>query len=117
MSKRFLFIFRAPPDTGYGAGEILDMALTAAAFEQPVALLFLDDGVFQLQRAERPATAGSASPDFQLLQMYEVEAVWVENESLAQWGLSGRDLAIPVETIGRAEIAALIAGRDVVVTF
>lgn len=110
--KRFLFIVSRPAEAGFRPAETLDMALTAAAFDQPVALLFLDDGVRQL-RGGIPAAPGT--PNFQLLEMYEVKAVWVERESLEERGLAETDLAIPVSLVGRGEIAALIAGHDVVV--
>lgn len=111
-AKRFLFIFGRPPEDRFRATEWLDMILTAAAFDQPVALLFLDEG---LQPLRRESPAATATPNFQLLQMYDIESVWVERESLEERGLTEQDLAIPVAVLGRAEIAALIADREVVV--
>jgi tRNA 2-thiouridine synthesizing protein C len=117
VGKRFLFILRRPPQSGGRLRETLDMVLTTAAFEQPVALLFLDDGVYQLKRGQRPEAAGlpAVAPLFEALELYDVRAVLVERESLEERGLTEADLVIPVEPVGRAEVAALIAGQDIVV--
>lgn len=94
------------------------MALTAAAFDQPVSLLFADDGVYQLKRGQCPEAAGlpAVAPLFEALALYELESPWVERESLLERDLTEADLVIPVEPIARADIAALIAACDVVVT-
>jgi tRNA 2-thiouridine synthesizing protein C len=115
--KRFLFILRRAPQAGGRLREILDMVLTTAAFEQPVTLLLLDDGVYPLKRGQRPEAAGlpAVATLFEALELYDVRAVLVERESLAERGLAEADLAIPVRPIDRAEVAALIAGHDVVV--
>jgi tRNA 2-thiouridine synthesizing protein C len=114
--KRFLFMLRRPPQAGFRVRETLDMVLTSAAFDQPVTLLFLDDGVYQLKRGQRPEAAGlpPVAPLFDALALYDVQAVLVERESLAERNLSENDLVIPVELIGRADIPALIAARDIV---
>ena len=93
------------------------MALTAAAFDQPVTVLFLDDGVYQLKRNQRAEATGlpPVVPMFEALALYDLEAVLVEQESLRERGLAERDLLIPVGLLDRAGIAALLASHDVVV--
>jgi tRNA 2-thiouridine synthesizing protein C len=117
MGKRFLFILRRSPQSGWQVREILDQVLTAAAFDQLVSLLFVDDGVYQLKTGQCPDSAGlpAIAPSFTALSLYDVEAVWVECESLAERNLAEADLVIPVQPIARADIAALIARQDVVV--
>ncbi len=118
MGKKFLFILRRSPQQGARVRETLDMLLTVAAFDQPVMLLFLDDGVYQIKRGQSPESVGlpAVAPTFEALALYDVEAVLVERESLAERGLTESDLVIPAEAIARAEIAALVADQDVVVT-
>jgi tRNA 2-thiouridine synthesizing protein C len=115
--KRFLFIVRRSPQAGFRVREILDMVLTTAAFDQPVTLLFLDDGVYQLKREQRPESAGFSpvAPVFEALALYDVEKVLVERESLAERSLSESDLMIPVELVGRTGVSVLVAGHDIVV--
>ena len=48
MAKSLLVISRQAPWSGPSAREALDIVLAGGAFDLPVGLLFLDDGVFQL---------------------------------------------------------------------
>ncbi len=117
MGKKFLFVMRRAPHAGVQVRETLDMILTAAAFDQAVSLLFLDDGVYQIKRGQHPEAAGlpAVAPMFEALELYDVEAVLAERESLLERGLSAADLAIPARIIDRSAIAALIAEHAVVV--
>lgn len=115
MAKRFLFLFRQTPSTGLRARETLDMALTIAAFDQPVSLLFMDDGVYQLLPNPSGSEGASVMADWLgALPLYGVESVWVESASLLQRGMSRLETVIPVRTIARAAVAELIAAHDVV---
>jgi sulfur relay (sulfurtransferase) DsrF/TusC family protein len=96
MKKRYLFLqTRSPLD---GGPESFDLAMTAAAFDHEVHLVLAEDGVFWL-RAGLPELVTEA-----------VEQISYERESLAARGLSA-----PAQ-IDRADLAALIAETDVVVT-
>jgi tRNA 2-thiouridine synthesizing protein C len=118
VRKNFLFILRRPPHGGIHAQESLDMILTAAAFEQPVRLLFLDDGVFQLKRNQKPAAIGlkHIAPIFEALELYDVEELWVEEESLRERGLAAEGLILPVRLIRRHNVAEFVGGQDIVVS-
>lgn len=48
MSTSLLIISRQAPWSGLTAREALDIVLAGGAFDLPMGLLFLDDGVFQL---------------------------------------------------------------------
>ena len=115
--KNFLFVMRSTPHDGIGLRESLDMIMTVAAFDQPVSLLFLDDGVFQLKAGQNPGCLDlkPTAPLFEALEVYGVDALWVEEESLAQRGLAPGNLILPVRGIKRGEVAALAAAADVVV--
>lgn len=117
LARRFLFLLRRPPQSGARVRETLDMILTTAAFEQPVTVLFLDDGVYSLKRGQDTRAAGlpAIAPAFETLALYDVQAIRVEQESLAERGLALTDLAIAAEPIARTDIAGLIAAHDIVV--
>jgi tRNA 2-thiouridine synthesizing protein C len=117
VRKKFLFVMRRAPQAGIRVRETLDMILTAAAFDQSVSLLFLDDGVYQLKRGQHPEAAGlpPVAPMFDALELYDVEDILVERESLAERGLSEADLTLPARVLDRAAIAALTSAHDVVV--
>jgi tRNA 2-thiouridine synthesizing protein C len=115
--KHFLFVLRRAPHEGAFVRESLDMLMTVAAFDQPVRVLLLDDGVFALVPGQRPEILGlrPVAPLFEALDVYGVEGVWAEEESLAGRGLCADRLALPVRRIRRAEVAGFIAAADVVV--
>lgn len=95
--------------------ETLDQLLTTAAFDQKVSLLFLDDGVCQLksqQNAEALFLKNTAAI-FQVLEVYDINDLYVEAESLSAKGLDEADLILPVKIIKRAAVNALIQQHDV----
>ncbi|MGR8931632.1 MAG: sulfurtransferase complex subunit TusC [Gammaproteobacteria bacterium] len=115
--KHYLFVMRRMPHLSLRVQETLDQILTAAAFDQDVTLLFADDGVFQLkkrQNPERMATKNTAAM-FLALEMYEVNKVYVEAESLLERGLTAEDLLLPVQLISRSDIHHLIERHQVVI--
>jgi tRNA 2-thiouridine synthesizing protein C len=117
MRKSFLFVLRRSPYGGIRIREALDMILTAGAFEQAVRLLVLDDGVYQLQTGQRPELAGAepVAPLFGALELYDIEEVWVERESLLERGLTPQQLVIPVRLVDRSSVRGLTAAQDIVV--
>ena len=116
--KKFLFVMRRPPYEGSAVRESLDMLLTVAAFDQPARVLFLDDGVFLLKPGQRPEALGlkPVEPWLAALQIYDVEELWVEEESLTERGLKFQSLALPVQAIRRAEVGKLAGEADIVVS-
>ncbi|MEQ1638264.1 MAG: sulfurtransferase complex subunit TusC [Methylococcales bacterium] len=107
--KRFLFVMRHAPHQGVALQELLDVVLTTAAFDQVVSLLFLDDGVFQLKQHQQLGSTGlkDTLAIFKALALYEVKDLYVEVESLEERGLQVTDLALPVKTVLRKEVAGL----------
>jgi tRNA 2-thiouridine synthesizing protein C len=51
------------------------------------------------------------------LDGYDVEKLFVERESMDERGLTEADLLVPVEVLSSAEMAALMAEQDVVLSF
>jgi tRNA 2-thiouridine synthesizing protein C len=117
-SKRFLFVNRRAPFGSGCASEMLDAALIAASFDQQVQLAFLDDGVFQLVKHQRPGVLGQkdCAAAFLELAEYDIDHVWVETESLAERGLGAADLMIPTTLVDRAQLSEMMAGIDVVIS-
>ena len=119
IRKRFLYLMRRPPHGSVFAQEGLETVLIGAAFEQPVSLLFLDDGVFVLKRDQAPGAIGlkDFARGFRALPDYDVEHFYVEDRSLAERGLTPADLIMDVETVSPEEAGALIDTHDVILTF
>ena len=108
---------RTPPHNGVGLQENLDIILTAAAFDQQVALFFLDDGVFQLKNTQHPEKSGlkDTAAIFNALEIYDVNALYTEVESLQERGLKPGDLSLPVKEFYRKDINDLLKTFDVVI--
>ena len=131
--KKFLYINRKAPYGTIYALESLEVVLIGAAFEQDVALAFLDDGVFQLVEGQETAGIGmkNFSKTYRALGDFEVRKLYVERESLKERGLGEADL-MPIvyedenedyaekpsiRLVDRAEMAQLISESDVVLSF
>ena len=118
-AKKFMFVNRtAPYGTAY-ALESLEVVLISAAFDQDVSLVFIDDGVFQLKKGQQ--TKGietkNFSPTYRALEGYDVEKLYVEQESLAARGLTEADLIVDVTVLPSRELGALMDEQDVVLSF
>ena len=116
--KKFMFVNRKAPYGTIYALEGLEVVLISAAFDQDVSLAFVDDGVYQLAKGQQ--TQGidmkNFSPAYRALEGYDIEKLYVEKESLEARGLSEADLVVDVQVLPAAELGALMAEQDVVVT-
>jgi tRNA 2-thiouridine synthesizing protein C len=114
--KKYLFILRKPVHSGAQVQEMLDIVLTTAAFDQQVAILLLDDGVFHLKNGQQPGIAGmkDTAAIFKALEIYDVHDIYTEVESLQERGLKPGDLCLPVQEFYRKDIAGLMKRHDVV---
>lgn len=118
MSRSLLIISRQAPWNGTGAREALDLALAAGAFDLPVGLLFLDDGVLQLAADQRAASVQQKdlSANLQALPMFGVEALYACQHSLQRRGLEGAPLSVDVSPLSGEQIRTLIDRHDHVIT-
>ncbi|MDE2455366.1 MAG: sulfurtransferase complex subunit TusC [Burkholderiales bacterium] len=117
--KKFMFVNRKAPYGTIYALESLEVVLIAATFDQDVSLVFLDDGVYELVKGQQSKAIGikNFSPTYRALEGYDVEKLYVERASLEERGLAESDLLVPVEVLSSAEMAALMAEQDVVLSF
>ncbi len=118
MAKSLLIISRQAPWAGQSAREALDIALAGGAFDLPLGMLFLDDGVFQLAPGQQPAhlQQKNLAANLQALPMFGVEELFAAHTSLLERGLCAEQLSLPVEVLDDAALAALIDRFDQVVT-
>lgn len=108
---------RAPHGTIY-ALECLEVVLVAAAFDQDVSLVFVDDGVYQLKSNQDTSAIGikNFAKAFAALDDFDVRKIYVEQESLQQRGLGAEDLLIPVEVIKADQLSDIMSEQDVVIS-
>lgn len=131
--KKFMYLNRKAPYGTIYALESLEVVLIGAAFEQDVSLVFMDDGVFQLAKGQETADIGmkNFSPTYSALGDYDVNKIYVCEESLKERGLSLDDLQHltwedededwaekdSIKLVSREEIADLMEGQDVILSF
>lgn len=116
--KRFMYLNRKAPYGTIYALETLEKILVAAAFEQDVSVVFVDDGVYQLKKGQSTEEIGmkNFSPTFRALDGYDVEKLYVEKESLEARGMSQEDLIVDVEVVGSEQLKELMAAQDVIMS-
>ena len=116
--KRFMYLNRKAPYGTIYALETLEKILVAAAFEQDVSVVFVDDGVYQLKKGQSTDDIGmkNFSPTFRALDGYDVEKLYVEKESLEARGMSQEDLIVDVEIVGSEQLKELMAAQDVIMS-
>jgi len=131
--KKFMYVNRKAPYGTIYAWESLEVVLIGAAFDQDVALSFLDDGVYQLVKNQSTEQIGmkNFSPTYRTLGDYDIKTIYVEKESLEERGLSIDDLQHliwedededwaekdSISVVSREELGKLMEQQDVVLSF
>lgn len=115
--KKFMFVNRKAPYGSIYALEILETVLISAAFDQDVHVAFVDDGVYQIKKGcdTKGVEMKNFSSTYRALEGYDIEKLYVEQESLAERGLAESDLVVDVKVISRAEMAKLMGEMDVLI--
>lgn len=118
MSKSLLIISRQAPWSGPGAREALDIALAGGAFDLPIGMLFLDDGVFQLSQGQQPGALQQKDlgANLQALPMFGVEDLYASERSLAERGLAGNELNLAMQRLDDSALTTLLDRYDQVIT-
>jgi len=131
--KKFLYVNRKAPYGTIYAWESLEVVLIGAAFDQDVALAFIDDGVYQLVKGQDTKEIGmkNFSPTYSALGDYDINKIYVEKESLEARGLTIDDLQHlvwedededwaekdSIKVVSSAEMAEIMDQSEVVLSF
>ncbi len=115
MSKSLLVISRQAPWAGPSAREALDIVLAGGAFDLPIGLLFMDDGVFQLapHQSAKAVQQKDLSANLQALGLFGIEEVFACSHSLGERGLTPPATA---QALDSSAISRLIDRYDQVIT-
>lgn len=132
-TKKFVYVNRKAPYGTVYALESLEVVLIGAAFDQEVQLLFIDDGVYQLTKGQSTEGVGmkNFSKTYAALGDYEVNQIYVDEQSLKDRGLTMDDLQALVyededddyaekssmHLVNREQLADLISDADVLLNF
>jgi tRNA 2-thiouridine synthesizing protein C len=131
--KKLLYVNRRAPYGTVYALESLEVVLIGAAFEQEVAVAFIDDGVFQLMQGQDTEGTGmkNFSPAYRALGDYDVTRLYVEKESLEARGIDLSNLMEltwededddwaekpSIRVVPRAELARILDEQDAIFNF
>ena len=117
--KKFMYVNRRAPHGTIYAQESLEVVLIGAAFDQDVSVVFLDDGVYQIHKNQDTTAIGTKnfSKTFRALEMYDVEKLYVEKESMELRGVTEEDFNVEVEVKTSEEIGRLMEEQDVILSF
>ena len=116
--KTLTVLITHAPYEGTLARSGLDAALAAAAFDQPVQLIFSGHGVYNLLEQDTTVTGTrNISKLISSLSLYDIEPIYVEASALEQSGIHHASLPAGVQVMDNAAIASLLAQSDHVVNF
>lgn len=118
MVKSLLLISRHSPWSGMAAREVLDIALTGGAFDLPITLLFLDDGVLQLVINQQPLLIQQKdlTANLSALPFFGIETLYAARSSLDERGIHSHTLIDSVSILDNQEITTLIDSHHYVIT-
>jgi tRNA 2-thiouridine synthesizing protein C len=118
-SQHYLIISTAAPYSGVKPRAALDMALTAAAFEQEVTIVFRDEAVRQLLSGQETDNSGlkNIGKMIPALEMYEVKRICVHAPSLFLQGMNDEYLLDGIEHVSDADLKSLVESADQVMVF
>ncbi len=99
--------------------ESLDLTLAMSAFNESLSLFFIGDGVYQLLDGHSPANSLQKhfQPLFKMLELYDVENIYVCEQSLSERSIKQVDLLIDVTVMNTAQIKTKLAMQDQLLSF
>ncbi|MCH4813163.1 sulfurtransferase complex subunit TusC [Vreelandella neptunia] len=118
-TNALLVIIRHAPHSSNWLREGLDAALVAAAFGQPVHLLFMGKGILALLKEQGSGAPGQKAtlPTIDMLEMYDIDKLWVTKEALQNMHLSTDSLVDGVTLIAEREVAGLLQQHTKILNF
>ena len=119
QSATLLLVIRHSPYTSQVTREALDAALTAAAFEVPLSLLFINDGCYTLLSNQQPEQlqVKNLSKTLPALAMYDIDRAYSSASCLQQRGIDSSQCVLDPELLDDAAIAQLFRQHQHVLSF
>lgn len=119
QTAAILLVLRHSPYSSQIAREALDAALTAAAFEVPISLLFLNDGVYQLLKGQQPEQlqAKNIGKTLPALALYDIDRIYVGQSCLETRGLAKDLLALEADILSDEAVSQLFHQHQHILSF
>ncbi|MCB1845977.1 MAG: sulfurtransferase complex subunit TusC [Halieaceae bacterium] len=118
-TRSTLAVIRHAPYGSSLARAAIDVSLANAAFDQPVELLFMGDGVLQLLPAQDAAALGRKNLARLLasLPLYGIEQVYVDAESAARYRVDLAQSPVAAVPLEATALRALLREHDQLLGF
>jgi tRNA 2-thiouridine synthesizing protein C len=119
MSHSLVFVLGSAPHGSSRAREGLDAVLAASAVCEDIVVFFEGDGVWQLLKDQSPTKIMQRNvlPTYGLLDLYEVEELFVDRQALRDRQLSIDHLAIKITEIDAKQFYLKHANAHAIVRF
>ena len=120
MIEKKIGIINSSLPHGSAAGrESLDLTLAMSAFNESLSVFFIGDGIYQLLEGQSPndILQKHYQPLFKMLEMYDVEHIYVCSASLKQRALTSDSLLIDVSLLDAQQLQAKLAQQDQLLSF
>ncbi|MCG7585637.1 sulfurtransferase complex subunit TusC [Photobacterium sp. OFAV2-7] len=104
--KSLGFVFQSAPHGSSSGREGLDAVLATSAYSEDISLFFIGDGVFQLLANQQPGQilCRDYIATFKMLDLYDVENIYVCRQSLSERCLEDSELVIEVDVVDQTDI-------------
>ncbi|MCE0556502.1 MULTISPECIES: sulfurtransferase complex subunit TusC [unclassified Motilimonas] len=101
------------------ARESLDAALALSGFTENLSVFFLDDGVYQLVENQQPQSIlqRHIQPTFKLFDLYDIETVYVCEQSCLLRGIDPKRLCIPVQLLQPQQLSEKLHQQQQIIRF
>jgi len=122
-AQKILYVLTQAPYSNSIGQEALDALLIGAAFEQAISVLFIHNGVFQLNKQQstlQSASLGNVkqyTKAFAALDDFGVENIYVDELSLRSRGLTKEQLIVDAQLLNSSQVKSVIAEQFRVFTF
>lgn len=119
IEKKIGIVNRSAPHGIANGRESLDLTLALSAFNESLSMFFTGDGVYQLNKGHSPEEILQKhyQPLFKMLDMYDVENIYVCEDSLKQRNLNVDNLLIEVTLLNKQQMQAKFAQQDQLLSF
>lgn len=117
--KKLGYVFNSFPHSTASGREGLDALLAASAYTEEISVFFVGNGVTQLLEQQQPSESLSRDyiAAFKLMELYDIEQVYVCEQSLQRFGLTSEQLIIDIKALTPNAMAQQFAQCDQILTF
>ncbi len=119
IEKKIGIINRCLPHGSAQGRESLDLTLAMSAFNESLSLFYIGDGVYQLLDGHNPTDSLQKhfQPLFKMLELYDVENIYVCEQSLLQRAITADQLMIDVTCVNTQTLKNNLALQDQLLSF